>query len=91
MENPMEDRDYLRRMAALEQVAAGFKSIGSILKLYYSTLEQSGFTKKEAMKLTISYQEILVKTALDSLNEKADADIEELDDEEEDGDEYSSN
>ncbi len=86
----MDDRDYLRRMAALEQVAAGFKSIGSILNLYYQTLKQSGFTNKEALKLAISYQEILVKTAMESLQAKTEIDPNDDDEEEEDNG-YSTN
>lgn len=87
----MDDRDYLRRMAALEQVAAGFKSIGSILHLYYKTLKQSGFTSKEALKLAISYQELLVKTAMGSITQAAEKDCNDSDeDDEEESDEYPS-
>jgi hypothetical protein len=85
-----KDPEFYRRISDLEQIATTLSAVANILSSYFKSLLAAGFNKKEALKLIISYQEILIKNALDSVNDEmiVDDDDEDI---EGDDDEYSTN
>ena len=47
----------------IEQAVAGLVEIASALGQYFQELMRSGFTRDEALRLTVEYQRILITTA----------------------------
>lgn len=87
------DPEFYRRISDLEQIATTLSAVANILAAYFKSLVDAGFCKKDALKLTISYQEILLKNALESIKDQAIEEDEDEDDDyiEGDDDEYSTN
>ncbi len=88
-----KDPEFYKRISDLEQISTTLSAVASILSSYFKSLREAGFTSRNALKLTISYQEILIKNALEAVNDEIIRDEDEIDDdlEGDDDDEYSSN
>jgi hypothetical protein len=92
-----KNNDYLRNLAALEQAAAGLKTIASILFSYYKSLVETGFNPKDAFRLVKSYQDKLISTGIEMIENDFinDEEIDDLDDynteDGEDENEYPTN
>jgi hypothetical protein len=74
------DPEFYRRISDLEQISTTLSAVANILAAYFKSLVDAGFCKKDALKLTISYQEILLKNALESIKDQAIEDEDEDDD-----------
>jgi hypothetical protein len=66
----MDNSDYLRKLASFEQIAAGLDTVANVLKIYYDSLVKAGFSDSQAMKLTVSYQKIVVNFAIATIGDK---------------------
>jgi len=60
----MNSDDYLRRMSAFEQAAAGMKPIAEMLYTYFSALVGCGFNRDEALKLCTNLQDKIWEISL---------------------------
>jgi hypothetical protein len=88
-----KDPEFYRRISDIEQISTTLSAVANILSAYFKSLCDAGFSRKDALKLTISYQEILLKNALEATTENNLMYDEDDEDDEIEGDdsEYSSN
>lgn len=52
----MNNDDYYKILAGLEQAAAGLRPIASLLHSYFKALHEQGFTRPEALELVKDFQ-----------------------------------
>jgi hypothetical protein len=52
-----DNSDYLKMISAFEQAAATFRPVVSMYGSYMNALVEAGFTRPEALKMTLALQE----------------------------------
>jgi hypothetical protein len=65
----MNEKDKMKLISCFEQAGAVMGEFARLLGQYYNELCQAGFARDEALKLTIAYQEIILKQSLFVSNE----------------------
>ena len=70
----MNEKDKMKLISCFEQAGAVMGEFARLLGQYYNELCQAGFARDEALKLTIAYQEIIIKQSFFAVSEDQDDD-----------------